>query len=412
MIDRLRERTDRLVADTVADLGPAADPAEIADVVGRLLDAVAGGRRLRATELERLREDGVAAARAGRPLGGSIDGWLSAAWVAWDAAVGLAGEGDATALAELGSALLRAGDDAAAALADGYTRAERSLAARAGALRRGVLDELLTPVAAGGAGGERRARRAALAGIDPAQPCTVLVVRAERELADEGPEAEELARRLGRDPSRRPVLAAVREGDLVLIAGGGATLPPGLPAALEAIGPLRWWAAAAEPGPLDTLPARVTDALDALRVIPACRPAGTIVPAAEVALERALVADPALAAAGIERWLGPLRATPRDGDALVATVEAWLTAACSTTATARTLGVAPRTVTYRLDRAARCLGVRRLDAPVRERLSAALLARRLLGGAGIPPAGMAMPDTPAALAPAAGAAGPASIPTR
>ena len=52
---------------------------------------------------------------------------------------GVAADGDADVLGALGAALLRAGDDIAAALADGYTSAERALATSAGATRQAIL---------------------------------------------------------------------------------------------------------------------------------------------------------------------------------------------------------------------------------------------------------------------------------
>ena len=152
--------------------------------------------------------------------------------------------------------------------------------------------------------------------------------------------------------------------------------------ALDDLVPDAWWAASAEPDALLALPRAYTAALDALRVLPACRAAATVTPAAEVALERALVADPALAAAAVRRWLEPLEDGGRGAAALVPTLEAWLAAEQSVTGTARLLGVAPRTVTYRLDRIASLLGLASLDGDARARLSAVLLVRRLLSAWG------------------------------
>jgi sugar diacid utilization regulator len=98
----------------------------------------------------------------------------------------------------------------------------------------------------------------------------------------------------------------------------------------------------------------------------------------DLALERALVADPVLATVGVDRWLAPLADAPRGGRDLVRTLAAWLESGQSVTATSRALAVAPRTVSYRLARIAALLGVRSLDAEVVTRLSAALLLARLL----------------------------------
>ena len=93
-----------------------------------------------------------------------------------------------------------------------------------------------------------------------------------------------------------------------------------------------------------------------------------------------MVADPVLAAEGARRWLDPIETAGRGGPELIRTFEAWLETGGSVVATARSLGVAPRTVSYRLSRMASILGVRSLDHEVRSRLSTALLVRRLLAG--------------------------------
>jgi sugar diacid utilization regulator len=141
---------------------------------------------------------------------------------------------------------------------------------------------------------------------------------------------------------------------------------------------VRWWGVVAGPVPLEAVATAYTDAVDALRVAPAMVPARTLVAVDDLALERALVADPVLATAGVERWLSPLADAPRGGRELVRTLSAWLDAGRSVTATSRALGVAPRTVSYRLARIATLLRVPELDADVVARLSAALLVARLL----------------------------------
>jgi len=383
IIERLLAEAPRLAADVAADLGGTMDDATVEVVVRRFLEAIAAGRRLSATDLARLRSDGAAAARDGRPLAEPLDAYLSTGWVAWEHAVRLAqvdggGAARATELAALGSALLRAGDDLAAALADGYTGAERALAARAGATRRAVLDELVSPAPLGAAGQARLVRRATLVGLDAALPYGLVVARATVELEEEGAVAEEVARRLARDPARRPHLVSVRDGDLVVLAAGPWRTPRVLEQALDGLVPEAWWAASAAPDDIALLPRAYAAALDALRVLPACRPARAIHAAASVALERAMVADPGLAAAGVDAWLGPLLGAGRGAAGLLPTLEAWLEEEHSITGTARRLGVAPRTVSYRLERVATLLERASLDGDTRARLAAALLTRRLL----------------------------------
>ncbi len=378
LVERLLADVAVLAREVARDLGAQVDPASVEPVVRRYLAAVAGGRRLSGVELGRLRADGAAAARAGLPLAEPLDAYLSTGWVAWEHAVRIAGPEDVAQLAALGSVLLRSGDDLAAALADGYTAAERALAARAGATRRAVLDELLAPPPPGAATEARLLRRATLVGLDPALPYGLAVVRADVELEEEAAAAAEVARRLARDPRRRPHLVSARDGDLVLLVAGPWRSDGVIERALHGAVSDTWWAASVEPDGLLSLPRAYATALDALRVLPACRPAASVTPATAVALERSLVADPVLAAAGVQRWLAPLEAAGRGSGALVATLEAWLAADQSITGTARRLGVAPRTVSYRLGRIAALLDLADLDPAARERLSAALLTRRLL----------------------------------
>jgi len=385
LVQRLLAEASSVARDVATDLGPETDMTAVEAVVRRYLEALADERRLSGAELLRLRADGAAAARAGRPLAEPLDAWLSTGWVAWEHAVRLSeSDGGTTAarsreLASLGHALLRAGDDLAAALADGYTGAERALAARAGATRRAVLDELLSPAQLDAAGHARLMRRAALVGLDPSLPYGVVVARATVEMEEEGVAAEEVARRLARDPARRPHLVSVRDGDLVALVAGPWRATTPLERALDGLVPETWFAASVAPDDIRQLPRAFARALDALRVLPACRPARAVHASEGLALERALVADAGLAAAGVDGWLGPLERAGRGATGLLETAEAWLAADQSITGTARRLGVAPRTVTYRLERIAALLDRPALDAEVRERLSAALLTRRLLG---------------------------------
>ena len=108
-------------------------------------------------------------------------------------------------------------------------------------------------------------------------------------------------------------------------------------------------------------------------------PRSEVVPAASLGLERALLAEPALLRAAVNRELGPLLESSR-GSVLVDTLEAYLGERENVRAAARRLGIAPRTVAYRLERIERLLGAR-LDADRRLRLATTLFARRVLGDA-------------------------------
>jgi DNA-binding PucR family transcriptional regulator len=99
----------------------------------------------------------------------------------------------------------------------------------------------------------------------------------------------------------------------------------------------------------------------------------------DLALERALAADERLLADAVERELGPILAARRNADSLIVTLRAFLESGHNLRATARRLGLAPRTVAYRIERIERLLG-----GPVGGeralRAAAALLGARLLSG--------------------------------
>lgn len=378
IIDRLRARSDELVRDVAADLDEP-DVERVAPTVARFLDMITDGPGLGEADRLRLRQEGAAAAREGRPLAVSLDGYLSTAWVTWDLAQRLTPQLEVPAMRALGAALLRAGDDIAAEVSEGYTTAERALAATAGAARQAILEELLTHSPSDTAGASRLLRRAALAGLDPTERHHLLVLRPAADLEGPGDLVDELARRLARDPVRRPFLVAARGPDLVALAGSSWRDGRPFQEPTRGLGDEPWWAVVAGPVSLEQVAPAYADAIDALRFAPGLLPLHDLVDVADLALERALVADPPLAGAGVDRWLAPLADAPRGGPELVRTLAAWLEAGQSVTATARALDVAPRTVSYRLDRIASLLGMAALTPDAIARLSAALLVARLLG---------------------------------
>lgn len=378
IIDRLRARSSELVWDVAADLDEP-DVDRVGPMVARFLDMITGGPGLGEADRLRLRQEGAAAARHGQALALLLDGYLSTAWVTWDHAQGLRPPLEADDMRALGAALLRAGDDIAAEVSEGYTAAERALAATAGAARQAILEELLTHGPSDAAGASRLLRRAALAGLEPGEGHHLLVLRPAADIEAPGDLVDELGRRLARDPARRPFLVAARGADLVALAGSSWREGRAFQEQTRGLGGEPWWAVVAGPVSLERVAPAYADAIDALRIAPCLLPAQSLVDVADLALERALVADPALAEAGVDRWLSPVADAPRGGRELVRTLAAWLEAGQSVTAAARALDVAPRTVSYRLDRVASLLGMEALTPDAIARLSAALLVARLLG---------------------------------
>lgn len=382
VVDRLRAELPALAAAVAADVG---EPAEaIAPVVGHVLDALARPGRLAEGELARLRGEGSAAARAGLPVQAPIDRYLSTGWVVWAHARQLAPAIQPELLAALGAALLRAGDDAAAALAAGYSEAERHLAARAGATRRAIVDELLDSLPLDPAATARLAQRAALVGLDPATAYRLIAIRAAAGFEDGAAPIEEVTRVLARSPGRKSYLVAPRQGDLFVVLADPWPAAASLAEIWTAFDDLAgWWAVRGRPVAVTALGGAAAEARAGLDTVRRLGRSGELVPLASIALDRALAADQRLLAEGVGAWLDPLLAAPRGGEALVATVEAWLAAGQSVAGAARVLGLGERTVSYRLERIAALLDRPRLDADARLHLAAALLGRRLIQG---PPA--------------------------
>ncbi|HKF84307.1 MAG TPA: helix-turn-helix domain-containing protein [Candidatus Limnocylindrales bacterium] len=391
------------------DVSRGADPdaddvATAAAAVDWLVASLRTGPAPGLRALRTLRDEAAAAARAGRPMQPVLDRALSAGWVLWG---WVAAGSDLTAdgLRALGDALLRTGDAAAAAIADGHAAAEREIATRSASALRELLDELLDLAGSDEAARGRLARRAGELGIPVDRPLTVVVADAGRDLADGDPAVVEVARRLvpGAAPAigdprslgaaiAGPVVAATH-GRLVVIHPTGARAPD-VGGALDALG--EDWTATASPA--DGLLTAGQAARDATAALAVARRIGWrkgIVAAASLGLERALLAEPALLRAAVDRELGPLVTAPRGGT-LVDTLEAYLAERENVRAAARRLGIAPRTVAYRLERIERLLGGR-LDADRRLRLATTLFARRVLGE----PAALAIPPRPAGAARAA-----------
>jgi PucR C-terminal helix-turn-helix domain len=337
-----------------------------------------------ALALQALRDGAAAQARSGGPLQPVLDRTLSAGWVLWAAATerGLGADG----LTALGEALLRTGDAAATAIADAHASAEREIATRSASSLRELLDALLELGDADEPGRARLVRRAGELAIPVDRSLTVVVVDTGADLEDGDAGVVEVARRLGAgalpavgDPRvlagarPRPVVAATH-GLLVVMAPAARTAPD-IRGALRALGE-DWVAVSAEAASFIAVGAA---AREATAVLPVARRLGrvdVIVRAASLALERALLAEPGLLAMAVDRELGPLLRAPRSAG-LVETVEAYLAERENIRAAGRRLGVAPRTVAYRLERVERILGGR-LDADRRLRLATALFARRLL----------------------------------
>ncbi len=388
LLEALRLELDPIVVEIVRDVaGPDEDLEALAAstraAVESTIAALLRAEELSGAELSHLRLAGSRAAREGESLHRLLDRYLTSGWVLWAAATDRS-TGSRAAVAALGTALLKAGDAAAAALGEGYADAEREIAARTGAARREFLDHLLDLPPGDPAAVARIARRAAHFGFAASETYRVLVAGIGRELEDESPEILRVALALDR-PSRSggdrasslPIMATKR-GRLVLLARANWPGVAALDLVLDELaGPHGWLAVEA---PRATSLAAVAGAFgvafDALLVAERLGLGGRH-SADDLLLERALLADERLLRAAVERELGPILDAPRNGEELLRTVEAYLAARQNLRTAARLLGVGVRTVSYRLVRVEELIG-RAMAGEVVLRLSTALFARRLL----------------------------------
>jgi hypothetical protein len=393
LLQRVVDDIDAIVHVVAHDVSGPGDDLELVasgvrPAVERIAAALAAGPKLSDEDIAAIRSEGAAEARRGATVGIVIDRYLSTGWAIWEAAVRLAPE--PASLASLGAALLRAGDAAAAAVAEGHGEAQRELASRAAAARQAFVDELLDLDPADRDAMARLDRRAASLGVPRTASWQPYVVDVGRELEDGGPEAARVERALTR-PERtggvaaQPVVAIRRgrlvvlvpgdrdRGDIAAIAGDLASDRP--PTVLRG----------RRVDVLERVGLAVADAMAALDVAIRVRstvrggrrPDAVVLDETDVALELAILADRHRLAAAVEHELGPLLDAPRAGTRLVETFRAWLDHRQNLQATARALGIAPRTVAYRLERVERLAG-RPLDGPAVRRLATAVFAADLL----------------------------------
>lgn len=402
LLEALLADLEPIVAEVSRDVARAGeDPAGAAPAARRAIEHTIRGllaaEELGPADLAAMHDEGARAAREGESLQLVLDRYLTAGWVLWGAATRQVPP-DVVALSALGTALLKAGDAAAAVLAAGYGAAEREIAARTASARREFVDELLELTAGDREAIARVTRRAAHFGLDPSASYRLVVAGIGRDVDDESPEVDRIVRLLSR-PARSlaapvdgrgavatpgatgaPIVATKRER-LVIIVRTDWPLVGLLDDALrQLVGGDGW--TAVETSPADGLAGvgvAFAPLLGSLLVAERLGIRGRRLDADELLLERALLADEALLAAAVRHELGPILHAPRSGAELVATLEAFLSSGQNVRATARVLQLAPRTVSYRLERIERLLGAP-LTGERLARISAVLFARRLVSG--------------------------------
>ena len=359
------------------------------------------GSRLTPEDLTGYRALGRAAAESGAALPSLVDLYLGVTWRVWDELPDAPGEHAAgghdgrAALRGAALAVMRAADDAVAALCAGYQEARQAVARAEESLRREFVDDLLTGTSVAG----QLLTRATALGLHLEAPHAVLVVRG----AGAFREGRGVARAV--DARMRELLApgsgalgggylvTTRVGLLVTVVpapdlGGGSEGRERVDASVEAIGaqlgtetPERPWRMAVSrvrSGPAGVRAGfeegrrliELADRLDA---------ASPVVRGGDLLVYEVLLRDVEGMRELVRATLGPLRAARGRGQPLLDALQAWFAAGTTSVVAAQRLHLSVRAFTYRLARVKELTGLDPADPHARFTLQTAVLAQRVLG---------------------------------
>lgn len=361
-----------LTRRAVADSG-ATDPALLDGYLQMLAAVTIEGRRLARHELDSRRAAGVTAADRGIPLGAVVDLYLSATWLAWRHLPRPAGADTD----DVATTVLRAVNDAIAALADGYESGQRLAIRYEEAMRREFIDDLLH----GTSDLTRLPERAARFGLQLAGPHTVAVARAESPFTDGDERTRRVESALLLRFGAHNVLIATKEGRLVCVAPG--TQPDAPTEFAEQICALqqdgrtcRIGIGRAHSGPAGVAHS-YQEARDVLDLADRLDLDGPVLHAAELLVFQVLFRDRAAITDLVATVLGPLTHNRGGAQPLVDTLGAYFSAG-NAVAAAHRLHVGVRTVTYRLERVRELTGHSPSDPAQRFTLETAVLGARLM----------------------------------
>lgn len=374
------------VAAGAADDAGGIDATLLGDFLEIAVEAAASGRRLRRSELRACEDRGAEAAAAGVPLRALVDLYLSACWRLWEE---LDTGPDAPQVRAAALAVLRAADDAVAALAEGFQLARADLSRQQESARRDVFDVLLV----GGPSAVEATGRAADLGLDLTSPHAVLVAR--HALTFDHPSLTSVPRRLedalrGRHGDANP-LVATRNGLLVCLFAAPdqatvAMVGTRLEGAIDSVGrspagAARSWQAAIGRTHAGASGIRVSfeQARSALELADRLGLDDAVIDSSTLLIFDVLLRDRAAIDELISAVLGPLRdAAPASVATTMETLDAYFASGGVATATAARLNLSVRAVTYRLQRIGDLLGIDPTDPAHRFTLHAAVLGARLL----------------------------------
>jgi hypothetical protein len=374
--DRARDRTARAAA---AEAG-GVDPTLLGDFLDQLALVTGSSGSLSDGALATCRALGARAADDGVPLRALVDLYLSAAWRIWDELPAVRAAADANAVRTVAGAVLRASDDAVAAAADGFQAARLSAVRREESARREFVGDLLGGT--GDIGG--LAARAEEFGLDLGGPHALAVAVADAAFADGTPIVSRVEDAIARAAGGGDRLVTTKDGALVCVLPAGVSGLDAMVAGLAGTlrrnlgdGGWRVGLGRAYPGAAGVLRSyeEARDALDLAVRLDLPEP---LARAVDLLVYQVLLRDRAAIDDLIETVLGPLASARGGARPLLDTLWAYAAHGGNTAATARALGLAVRTVTYRLDRIAALTGHDPARPEDRYVLQTAVIGARLL----------------------------------
>ena len=378
-LDALVLSARRHVAGVAEHAGTDAgiDGALLGEFLSDALATVSSARRLSSTSLNTYRLVAADAAERGVSLASLIDLYLSATWRLWEAMGESRGSASVASVSDAAGYLFRAADDAAAALADGYSTAQRQTVRREESLRREFVDDILI-----GTGDSTALQdRAARFGFNIAGTHQVAVASTQRILMDAGPVQARVEARVLASFSGRDVIVATKDGHLVCVFPDPRIDPVvDLLRHLEECseGPWRLGVGRSYPG-RSGIVRSYEEARMSITLADRLGLTNPIARFASMLPYRLLTLDPSTLAETVTAILGPLQHARGGGDQFIETLEAFFEASSNISGAARRLHLSPRAVVYRLDRIKQLTGYAPLEAEGRFVLELAVRGRALLG---------------------------------
>jgi hypothetical protein len=341
-----------------------------------LAEASATGRPMAPEQIESRRALGRAAAEHGIALSTVVDLYLTATRDAWPELPGVRAAQGVAELNDIAVAILRTAQDATVAITEGYESGRRSVIRREEAARREFIEDLLS----GHADLGQLAERAQRFGFRLVGPHQVAVARSATAFVEGEPATRYVADAMATLFGTRDVLITAKDGLLVCLAAGsapevvrrfsdhvhGADREPALVAVSRV-----------HPGP-DGIVRCYLEARHALDLAARLGLTAPLIDASDLLVFHVIGRDRAAITDLVSTVLGPLERARGGGQPLLDTLTAYFACGCVNAATARSLGLSVRAVTYRLNRIRQLTGYDPIHPDQRYTLQTAVLGARLL----------------------------------